>query len=260
MPTFLFDQTIFGPIISRRLGTSLGINLLPNDSKLCSFNCIYCECGWNPEKGSVKAIFPSRMVVSRMLREKLVTMKGEGILPDVITFAGNGEPTLHPAFAAIISDTMQLRAELSPQARIAVLSNSTMLHKAVVIEALKKVDDNILKLDSGIEKTIQIIDQPVGRFNLQKLVANIKKFDGNQIIQTMFLKGSFDGVRIDNTTDVELDAWIALLLDIQPKSVMIYTIARDTPAKDLRKVSVVELEAIARRVRAETGLEVQVSG
>jgi wyosine [tRNA(Phe)-imidazoG37] synthetase (radical SAM superfamily) len=260
MPTFLFDQTIFGPIISRRLGVSLGINLLPNDSKLCSFDCIYCECGWNPEKGTVKATFPTRAEVKSQLRGKLVLMNSEEKLPDVITFAGNGEPTMHPDFAAIIDDTLQLREELCPGARIAVLSNSTMLHKAKVVEALKKVDDNILKLDSGIPGTIKVIDQPVGRFDIEKVVNNLKQFDGKQIIQTMFIRGTFKGVTIDNTTEIELEAWIALLLQIRPRAVMIYAIARDTPANYLRKVPVKELEKIAHRVRLETGLDVQVSG
>lgn len=260
MPTFLFDQTIFGPVISRRLGISLGINLLPNDSKLCSFNCIYCECGWNPEKGSVKPILPSQLEVKSILRGKLLEMKNEGKLPDVITFAGNGEPTIHPHFAAIIDDTILIRDEICPQARIAVLSNSTMLHKAKVVEALKKVDDNILKLDSGIPATIRLLDQPVGRFDLQGVVKNLKQFDGVLIIQTMFIRGTFKANAIDNTTEPELQAWINLLQEIHPKSVMIYTIARDTPANDLRKVSIDELETIAKRVREETGLEVQVSG
>ncbi len=260
MPTFLFDQTIFGPVISRRLGVSLGINLLPNDSKLCSFDCIYCECGWNPEKGSVKAILPTRIMVKRMLHEKLQEMKNSGALPDVITFAGNGEPTLHPAFDTILDDTIELRNEICPNARIAVLSNSTTLHKSRVVEALKKVDDNILKLDSGIAKTIRLLDQPVGRFDLSTVVQNLKQFEGRQIIQTMFLRGTFNGVSIDNTTEPELRAWMALLLDIRPKSVMIYTVARDTPAKDLHKVSIADLDKIANRVRTETGLEVQVSG
>ena len=242
MPTFLFDQTIFGPVISRRLGVSLGINLLPNDSKLCSFDCIYCECGWNPEKGTVKAIFPSRAKVARLLREKLEEMKSNGTLPDVITFAGNGEPTLHPSFDTILDDTIQLRKEICPNARIAVLSNSTTLHKSRVVEALKRVD------------------QPVGRFILPAVVENLKQFDGELIIQTMFLRGTFKGMPIDNTTEPELLAWIELLLKIRPKSVMIYTVARDTPAKDLHKVSVADLEKIAGRVRNKTGLEVQVSG
>jgi len=260
MSTFLFDQTIFGPVISRRLGISLGINLLPNDSKLCSFDCIYCECGWNPEKGTVKAILPTRIEVKRMLSEKLMAMKSEGELPDVITFAGNGEPTLHPDFASIIDDTLLIRNELCPGARIAVLSNSTMLHKSKVVEALKKIDDNILKLDSGIPATIRLLDQPVGRFDLQSVVHNIKQFDGQLIIQTMFIRGNYKGAIIDNTAEQELKAWIAILQQIRPRQVMIYTIARDTPVNDLQKVSTDELETIAERVKKETGLEVQVSG
>lgn len=260
MSTFLFDQTVFGPVISRRLGLSLGINLLPNDSKLCSFDCIYCECGWNPEKGTVKAILPSRIEVMRMLSAKLLLMKNEGELPDVITFAGNGEPTMHPDFASIIDDTLLIRNELCPLARIAVLSNSTMLHKPKVVEALGKVDDNILKLDSGIPATIRLLDQPVGRFDLENVVSNLKKFDGHLIIQTMFIRGNYNGATIDNTTETEQTAWIALLQQIRPNLVMIYTIARDTPANDLRKVSTDELEIIADRVRKETGLAVQVNG
>ena len=260
MSTFLFDQTIFGPINSRRLGISLGINLLPNDSKLCSFDCIYCECGWNPKKGTVKAILPSRNDVKMMLREKLTEMKSVGALPDVITFAGNGEPTMHPDFAGIIDDTLFIRNELCAGAKIAVLSNSTMLHKLTVVEALKKIEDNILKLDSGLVETIRLLDQPVGRFNLQSVIKNIQQFNGQSIIQTMFIRGDFKGAEIDNTTEPELKAWIEVLHQIRPRLVMIYTIARDTPANDLRKVTIEELEAIAERVIKETGLEVQVSG
>lgn len=260
MPTFLFDKTIFGPVISRRLGVSLGINLLPNDSKLCSFDCIYCECGWNPKKRDKKAILPSRAEVSELLRKELLKMNSESLVPDVITFAGNGEPTLHPDFTGIIDDTIELRNELCPNARIAVLSNSTMLHKSGVVKALEKVDDNILKLDSGITETIMLLDRPVGKFDLQKMVSNLKQFNGRQIIQTMFIRGSFNGRLIDNTTETELKAWKALLNEIRPKSVMIYTFARDTPSDDLKKIPVEELEAIAASVKAELGLNVQVSG
>ena len=208
----------------------------------------------------MKAILPTRIEVKRMLREKLSEMKNSGELPDVITFAGNGEPTMHPDFAGIIDDTLFIRNELCPGARIAVLSNSTMLHKPKVVEALKKIDDNILKLDSGFAETIRILDQPVGRFNLQSVISNIKQFDGQLILQTMFIRGQFEGHTIDNTTEPELKAWIAILQQIRPRLVMIYTIARDTPANDLRKVSTEELETIAERVIKETGLEVQVNG
>ena len=247
-------------MISRRLGVSLGINLLPNDSKLCSFDCIYCECGWNPKKRDKKVVLPSRVEVSSMLRDELIKMNTESLVPDVITFAGNGEPTLHPEFTGIIDDTIQIRNELCPNARITVLSNSTMLHKAAVVEALKKVDDNILKLDSGITSTILLLDQPVGKFDLQKVVQNLKQFDGELIIQTMFIRGKYNGLVIDNTTVEEVTAWKALVKEISPKSVMIYTIARDTPSNDLQNVPLDELEKIAVSVREELGLTVQVSG
>jgi wyosine [tRNA(Phe)-imidazoG37] synthetase (radical SAM superfamily) len=260
MPTFLFDKTIFGPVISRRLGVSLGINLLPNDSKLCSFDCIYCECGWNPKKRDKKVKLPTRIEVSTLLREELIKMDNESLNPDVITFAGNGEPTLHPEFAGIIDDTIQIRNELCPNARIAVLSNSTMLNKASVVEALKKVDDNILKLDSGITETILLLDQPAGKFDLRKVINQLKQFEGELIIQTMFIRGKFNGQIIDNTTESEIKAWKNLLNEIRPKSVMIYTFARDTPTNDLHKVPVEDLESIAASVKKELGLNVQVNG
>lgn len=260
MATFLFDEIIFGPVQSRRLGVSLGINLLPTHSKLCSFDCIYCECGWNPDSRKVKAKLPSREQVASELEKKLHQMSEEGKLPDVITFAGNGEPTMHSDFAGIIDDTITLRNSFSPEARIAVLSNSTMLFKTPVVEALKKIDDNILKLDSAFAETIEIMDQPVGRFNLDKTVEQLCNFKGKLIIQTMFLEGSYKGKNFDNTTDKEVYAWIGLLKKIKPERVMIYTIARDTPAQNLNKIPLSALKKIANTVLHETGLKVEVSG
>lgn len=260
MGTFLFDQTIFGPVISRRLGVSLGINLLPNDTKLCSFDCIYCECGWNPEKGKNKAHLPKREEVASLLRKKLLEMKSSANLPDVITFAGNGEPTMHPDFDLIIGDTILIRDELSPKSKIAVLSNSTMLHKSRVVEALKRVDDNILKLDSGVLETIMLLNKPVGKFDIETLIGHLKKFEGKLFIQTMFLKGTFGGVSFDNTTPYEVKQWIGLLKEIQPKMVMIYSIARDTPAENLIGIPLKKLKEIASRVESETNIPVQVSG
>ncbi len=260
MATFLFDQTIFGPLISRRLGISLGINLLPNDTKLCSFDCIYCECGWNPKKGKIKPVLPNREEVREQLMHKLIEMGLSSQLPDVLTFAGNGEPTLHPEFDKIIDDTIQLRDEFSPGSKIAVLSNATMLHKTKVVEALKRVDDNILKLDSGTLETISLLNKPIGKFDLMALTGQLKKFDGNLVIQTMFLKGSFEGIKFDNTSKMELENWIALLKEIRPKMVMIYSVARDTPATDLVGVELKQLQRIGRLVVKETSIPVQVSG
>jgi wyosine [tRNA(Phe)-imidazoG37] synthetase (radical SAM superfamily) len=259
MSTFLFDQIIFGPIKSRRLGVSLGVNLMPTDSKVCSFDCIYCECGWTPRKREQKAVLPSREIVRQKMEEKLTRMVERNELPDVITFAGNGEPTLHPEFEGIIDDTIELRDCLAPKARIAVLSNATMLHKPAVVRALLKVEDNIQKLDSGFEETIRKIDCPTSNFNLGAVVENLKSFNGKVIIQTLFLRGNFKGELIDNTTEAELSEWLKRIAEIKPSQVMIYTIDRDTPATGLEKLKLDELELIASRAR-EIGFTVQVSG
>jgi wyosine [tRNA(Phe)-imidazoG37] synthetase (radical SAM superfamily) len=259
MSTFLFDKTVFGPVKSRRLGVSLGINLLPNDSKLCSFDCLYCECGWNPDPRKVKAVLPTREWVYSSLEAQLTKMASENELPDVITFAGNGEPTLHPCFPEIIGDTVMLRNKLARGARIAVLSNSTMLHKVAVVEALKKVDDNILKLDSGIQDTIRILNKPVGYFDFSKMVGQLIAFEGKLIIQTLFIKGEFNGIFIDNTTKTELEAWMELIRKIKPQKLMIYSIARDTPIDTLLKINETVLNQIATRVREMLNIEVEVS-
>lgn len=259
MSTFLFDKIIFGPVKSRRLGVSLGINLLPTDLKVCSFDCIYCECGWTQKKQAGSTKLPPRTEVKEKLAGKLHEMQLAGELPDVITFAGNGEPTLHPDFSGIIDDTIELRDRFSPNARIAVLSNSTMLHKKTVFNALLKVDDNILKLDSAFEKTVQLLDCPKGDFNHKKVIDQLIAFNGQVIIQTMFVRGIFKNEIVDNTTESEISAWIELIKKINPSQVMIYTIDRDTPLETLEKVPLSELNAIAGKLTG-AGFKVQVSG
>jgi wyosine [tRNA(Phe)-imidazoG37] synthetase (radical SAM superfamily) len=258
MATFLFDKIIFGPVKSRRLGVSLGINLLPVNVKVCSFDCIYCECGWTPKKYAEKAEMPSRAEVRQKLEEKLKLMATDNGLPDVITFAGNGEPTLHPEFSGIIDDTIELRNQLSPNTRIAVLSNATMIHKPAVFEALLKVEDNIQKLDSAFESTVRIMDCPRGNFNLEEVVNQLIQFGDRVIIQTMFIQGNFKGQKVDNTTVTEVSAWLELLKKIKPSQVMIYTIARDTPVKTLKKAPAQILNDIAKKVE-EAGFHVQIS-
>jgi wyosine [tRNA(Phe)-imidazoG37] synthetase (radical SAM superfamily) len=258
VPTFLFDKIIFGPVKSRRLGVSLGINLLPTNVKVCSFDCIYCECGRNPKKYEEKAVLPSRIEIQQKLKEKLQEMVAENLSPDVITFAGNGEPTLHPEFAGIIEDTIELRNQLSPNARIAVLSNATMIHRKPVFQALLKVEDNIQKLDSAYEETIKLLDCPNKNFSLAKTVDQLAAFNGKVIIQTLFVRGTYKGQTDDNTTEKEISAWIELLKKIKPSQVMIYTIARDTPIDTLEKVSVKDLNLIATQVE-NAGFNVQVS-
>ncbi|QKG80984.1 radical SAM protein [Tenuifilum thalassicum] len=256
MATFLFDKIIFGPVKSRRLGVSLGINLLPTNKKICSFDCIYCECGWTDSMDTDQ--YPSFELFSSKLEEKLREMRAIGELPDVITFAGNGEPTLHPNFPEIVDKTIELRNTYCPEAKIAVLSNSSLIHRREIFESLLKVDQNILKLDSAIESTIEVLNQPLYRFNLQELISNLKRFRGNLILQTLFIKGKYKGQEIDNTTDTEIKAWLEVVKQINPKEVMVYTIARDTPLTGLQKVSKPRLDEIANLVKS-LGIPVQVS-
>lgn len=257
MGTFLFDDVIFGPVNSRRFGVSLGINLLPEGYKYCTFNCIYCECGWTFKSNAENVKLPKRSLVSENLGIRLQEMKKQGIVPDNITYAGNGEPTIHPEFAGIIDDTIKLRNQYFPKAEITVLTNSSMLHKKSVFDALNKVDNNVLKLDTVIEDTFMKLNQPVPNISLENIIADLKRFTGNHIIQTLFIRGNYNGNRIDNATQPELDAWLNVIKDIQPKYVMIYPIARDTPAKDLEKISKSELRKIEGLVNA-VGIKTKV--
>jgi len=255
----LFNEIVFGPIKSRRLGVSLGINLLPTTGKICTFDCIYCECGYNAD-GHTQQGFPPRKAVSKALEAKLQELKASGITPDVFTFSGNGEPTLHPKFERIMDDTIELRNKYFPEAKISVLSNATMLHKESVFRALNKVENNILKLDLVDEEKVRMIDQPLQpSFSIAQVIENLKRFNGNLIIQTIFLKGAHKGQIIDNTGKNDVDAWIAALKEINPKQVMIYTVDRETPEKTLKKISLEELNSIAGKLKNE-GFNVSVSG
>jgi wyosine [tRNA(Phe)-imidazoG37] synthetase (radical SAM superfamily) len=259
MATFLFDEIIFGPVKSRRLGVSLGINLLPVNRKFCNFECIYCECGWSADIEKVKSQLPARDEVFTALDNKLSAMKEKGEKPDVITYAGNGEPTLHPEFHGIIDDSIILRNKYFPAARIAVLSNATTINKPEVRSALLKVDMNILKLDSAFDSTVRVHNQPNKKLDVGELIDNLAGFGGNLIIQTLFLRGKIGETVIDNTSEEELSAWLKALEKIKPAEVMIYTISRDTPVGgNLTKVPAGELAKIARRVE-ELGIKTQVS-
>ncbi|MDR0509524.1 MAG: radical SAM protein [Rikenellaceae bacterium] len=255
--TALYDQIIFGPVRSRRLGLSLGVNLLPVDNKICSFECIYCECGWSRPEGRMR--FNARDDVRRELEARLNGMVAAGTPPDAVTFAGNGEPTLHPHFEAIIDDALALRERLCPSARISVLSNATAIDREDVRRALLRVDNNILKLDSAIDATVQLIDNPHSSYSVAETVRLMKLFGGRLVIQTMFLRGECRGMWVDNTTEEEIETWLGALREVKPQRVMIYAIDRDTPLDTLQKVPLDQLEAIARRVRDE-GMECSTAG
>ena len=253
----LFNSIIFGPIKSRRLGISLGVNLLPIDAKVCSFECIYCECGFNVAKKNMR--IPTREEVRAEMEKTLAEMQQKGEKLDVITFAGNGEPTLHKDFEAIIDDTIALRNKYYPETKISVLSNATEITKDSVFRALNKVDNNILKLDSAIQSTVEALDQPnSSQFTVEKLIKNLQRFNGNLIIQTLFVRGEHNGKQIDNTAPEEIEAWLKALQEIKPKQIMVYSLARPTPAQHLYKVSLEELNVIAEKAKA-LGFEVLVS-
>ncbi len=258
MATKLFSSPVFGPVQSRRFGVSLGINLLPADGKICSFDCVYCECGFN-KKTQTKSGFPEKTHVRDVLIDKLVSMRAEGILPDVITFAGNGEPTLHPDFLWIIQETIRIRDTYAPNCEISVLTNGSRIIKEDVFKALLLVDNNCIKLDTVDKEYIDRVDCPKGDYNLHDIIDSMKAFGKDCIIQTMFVQGEVDGFNVDNTSDYYVKPWIEAVREINPQKVMIYTIDRETPAKDLQKVSKDVLDSIGNRVREETGLDVDVS-
>ena len=251
----LFDSIVYGPIRSRRLGVSLGMNLMPTTAKLCTFDCVYCECGWNQPVSH--PVLPTREQVREALASRLIALSSNQL--DVITFSGNGEPTLHPEFLGIIEDTCALRERYCPQAKISVLSNSTQLGRADVVKALRMCDNRILKLDSAIDATMRLIDKPVNEnLTVEQVAEWLAVFEGDFTLQTCFLRGEYEGQVIDNTTPEELSAWYTMIERLRPKQVMIYVIDRATPLQTLSKVPAAEMEAIAAPLR-EKGIDVIVS-
>lgn len=253
MSTIIYPSPIFGPVHSRRLGLSLGINLLPADGKVCTFDCIYCECGFNKDHRPQLSM-PTRELVAEKLEERLVQMSAEGRLPDVLTFAGNGEPTCHPHFAEIMDDTLRLRDKYCPEAKVSVLSNATFLHRQQVREALMRVDNNIQKLDTVSPAYIDCVDRPVGKYDVHDVIEQLKSFHGHVIIQTMFMRG--EGV--DNTGDEYVLPWLEAVREIGPSQVMVYTIDRETPTQGLLKATHEQLDGIRERVEA-MGIKCQAS-
>ena len=258
MSTILYPSPIFGPVHSRRLGVSLGINLLPPDGKVCTFDCLYCECGFNATHRQHNQL-PSREAVRKALEECLSRMLANGETPDVLTFAGNGEPTAHPEFSGIVDDTLALRNRYFPHAKVSVLSNATLIDRDAVMEALLKVDNNILKLDTVNPDYIHRVDRPTAAYDVAALTERMRLFEGHCIIQTMFLKGmDSDGQSVDNTTDDYVLPWLEVVRRIRPEKVMVYTIDRDTPCTSLLKATPAELDRIVELVSG-CGIECSAS-
>lgn len=250
MSTVIYPSPIFGPVHSRRLGISLGINLMPADGKVCTFDCIYCECGFNADHRP-RQKRPTREEVAAALEQKLKAMQADGRLPDVLTFAGNGEPTAHPQFAGIIDDTIRLRDSYCPEAKVSVLSNATMAMRPDVHAALERVDNNILKLDTVSQEYINKVNRPTyPTYDVHAIIEAIRSFNGHAIVQTMFMRGTMDGLNVDNTGEEYVNPWLEAIRRIAPRQVMIYTIDRETPDHELRKASPDVLDGIRDLVTA----------
>lgn len=249
-----FDDIVFGPIVSRRLGSSLGVNILPSKGKLCNFDCVYCECGWNKD-GIGDKRFPTYAEVSEVLETRLEALSGQGVAVDSITFSGNGEPTMNPDFAQIVDKTVELRDRFYPQAKISVLSNATLIARESVFEALRKVDNPIMKIDASDDELIARINKPVGTYRLDEVVEGLKRFEGNFILQTMFLRSK----DFDTTSAAALERWMDIVRSLRPREIMVYTIDRETPDKSLGKYTVEEMTAMVQPL-IEEGFKIQIRG
>ncbi len=249
-----FSNIVFGPIHSRRLGASLGINLLPEHGKLCNFDCIYCECGWNRD-GRGDRTMPSAEEVAAALESRLKECAAQGIKIDSITFSGHGEPTLHPEFPEIISMTTDLRDRFYPQAKVSVLSNATMAGKKEISDALKRVDNPILKLDASTLSGVKMVNRPSGNYDIDAVISALAGFEGDFILQTMFLKAPF----FDTSEQANLSGWMDIVRRLKPREIMVYTLDRETPEKDLEKFTVAEMAALVKPL-VDEGFNVQIRG
>ena len=248
------EELVFGPIHSRRLGSSLGINLLPTQGKLCNFDCVYCECGWNKD-GRGDRRLPSADELRETLEAKLTECRESGTPIDSITFSGDGEPTLNPDFAKIIDITISLRDKYFPDAKVSVLSNATRVFRQDVFEALRKVDNPILKIDAPTDELVGRINQPQGEYHVEDVVSDLMKFEGNFVLQTMFLRSP----SFDSSSSEVLDGWMDIVRKLGPREVMVYTLDREAPAAGLEKFSVEEMRRLVKPLIDE-GFVIQIRG
>jgi wyosine [tRNA(Phe)-imidazoG37] synthetase (radical SAM superfamily) len=245
----LWKDIFYGPILSRRLGFSLGVNLLPVKRKICSFNCVYCECGLN-DNSAPKEQMPTLTDFETAITHTLSDLKNKNQKLDHITFSGNGEPTLHPDFDKIIDITIKYRDKFYPECKIAVLTNSTNVRLERVFTSLNKIELPICKLDAGSERLYQLIDAPVGSVSLDEITEQLTRFNGKIVVQSIFLKGNINNESIDNTTPEELEQYITRLKLINPKMVMIYSLDRVAPFSTIEKLSKEELQKIADYIKS----------
>ena len=248
------EELVFGPIHSRRLGSSLGINLLPTEGKLCNFDCIYCECGWNKD-GRGDRRLPSASDLEAALGSRLRECASAGVPIDSITFSGDGEPTLNPDFARIIDITLALRNEFYPKAKVSVLSNATRVCRDDVFEALRKVDNPIMKIDAPTDALAEMINQPQGEYHVSDIVEDLMKFRGDFVLQTMFLTAP----GFDSSSDEVLGGWMEIVRKLKPREIMVYTLDRPAPAEGLGKFTAEEMKIMVQPL-VDEGFRIQIRG
>ena len=248
------EETVFGPIFSRRLGSSLGINLLPVNGKICTFDCIYCECGWNKD-GRDDTRLPKAAEVCEALETKLKQLVKEGTPVDSITFSGDGESTINPDFPRIIDDTLVLRDKYYPKAKVSVLSNATQVHRPEIFTALRKVDNPIMKIDAPTNALIEKINHPAPGYDVNRVVEALKQFNGDFVLQTMFLKSK----DFDSSSPEVLNGWMDIVRLLKPREVMAYTIDRPTTEEGLQKFTVEEMRSLLEPLINE-GFNIQIKG
>ncbi len=250
----LREETVFGPIHSRRLGNSLGVNLLPRNGKVCNFDCIYCECGWNKDGVGGEAL-PTAAQVRSALEDKLAALLLDGTAIDSITFSGDGEPTLNPEFPRIIDDTLALRDTYCPGAKVSVLSNATRVHIPEVFDALSKVDNPIMKIDAPTNELVRLINNPAPGYDVASVVEALKRFKGDFCLQTMFLRSP----AFHSDAPEVLDGWKAIVRELRPRQIMVYTIDRPTPQSGLDKFTPQQMrDAVSDLIK--DGFNIQICG
>jgi len=250
----LREETVFGPIHSRRLGSSLGINLLPENGKWCNFDCIYCECGWNRDGLSDRQL-PTVKQVHDRLEAKLNECHKAGTPIDSITFSGDGEPTLHPHFPEIIDEVLALRDIYYPAAKVSVLSNATRVHIPEVFQALCKVDNPIMKIDAPTNSLAELINHPAKGYDINRVVEGLMQFHGDFVLQTMFLRSS----DFDSSAPECLGPWMEIVRKVRPREIMVYTIDRPTPETGLQKFTSEEMHRLTQPLSDE-GFQIQIKG